>query len=118
MVSVDNTNNIITFIQLENEKIHSDIRNVRTELKGEIQAINVRIDATNDRITDLQSSISSYFMLATIFLTFIGILIGAIVAFAPRIWTFLERKESNVTEDKVHEIVDTAMSKKFSGLMK
>lgn len=66
------SDNIMLFIQLENEKIRSDIR----ELHNNIQATNIRIDAMDSRITDLQNSISSYFMLATIFITFIGIIIS------------------------------------------
>ena len=81
--------------------VNSQIDNFKTEIKGEIQTINTRIDGMNDRITDLQSSISSYFMIATLFITFLTMLTGVLIAFAPRIWAFLERKsKSAVTEEK------------------
>ena len=61
ITSADNTNYITV------DAFNNGIQELKQDLKAEIQAINVRIDATNDKITDLQSSISSYFMLATIF---------------------------------------------------
>lgn len=114
-------------LQLENEKLRSEINNTRTELKGEIQvlrteikATNERIDATNIRVSDVQTSITVYFTIATVFIALIGIVTSTLIAFAPRIWAFLENRKQTkaVTLEQVQEIVDRAIAKAFSSISK
>lgn len=107
-------------IQTVKSDLHSEIQSVKNELHSEIRVNSTRIDGMNERITDLQSSVSLYFVVTTIFVALLGIVISTLIAFAPRIWAFLENRKSTkaVTPEQVQEIVDRAIAKAFSSMSK
>ena len=111
-------------IRLENEKLrnelHSEIQSVKSELHSEIKAVETEVKVNSALIADMQTSITVYFTIATVFIALIGIMISTLIAFAPRIWAFFENraKTKAITQEQVQEIVDKAIAKAFSSITK
>ena len=100
-------------IRLENEKL-------RNELHSEIKAVETEVKINSAKIADLQNSFAIYFGIATLIITFLAIVKGVLIAFAPRIWAFFDRRKQDpaVTQEQVQNMIDKAIAKAFSSIGK
>ena len=109
-------------IRLENEKLRNELnskienyqaQNERqfSELRGEIRVLSTRMDGLDNRMADLQNSISWSFTLSAAFIAVIGIIISVFIAFAPSIWSFVRRKrQPDLSREDVKSLVAEQVS--------
>lgn len=105
-------------IRLEHEKLHSEIQGVKSELRSEIQSLAADVKINLARIADLQDAFAIYFTIATLFITFLAIVTGVLIVFAPRIWAFLEKRKHDpaVSQKQLQNIIDKAIARAFSSI--
>ncbi|MBR0203959.1 MAG: apolipoprotein A1/A4/E family protein [Synergistaceae bacterium] len=95
------------------------IESVNNQLTTRIEILSTRIDGLEARMTDLQYSVSWQFSVVAVIVAVMGIVLGAVIAFAPSIWAFIKRIRHpellrSELETLVSEQVSNALEKYFS----
>lgn len=110
---------IITQIQLGNERLRNDltrkIDGVQNELTGKIDKVytelNTKIEITNARLTGVENRLDDLKTFMSIGFSIVAIIV-ALIAFAPSIADFFKWvRKPTLTEERVQELIDNAVSR-------
>ena len=107
---------MMTTIRLENEKLrsqlHEEIQNVKSELHAEIQDVRAETRINSAQIADLQHSVYWGFAILGIFITL------AVFFFRDKDRAEKKSQQKYISEERIQEMIDTAISKTLSTLGK
>ena len=106
---------LMSQIRLDNEKLRNELNSKidsnTAQLQAQISVISTRIDGLDNRMNDLQNSISWSFTIIAVFIAILGVLTGIIAAFAPSIWTFFKHhNQPALSNEEIRNIVTSEVN--------
>lgn len=94
--------------EIVNKRI-DDIQNEIKEMKQEVRANTIKIEAT-------QNSINTGFLTATLAITAVIAIVGFLVTLAPTIRAYFENKLTSSLEERMQKIAEKAINKALAGI--